>query len=198
MLLCSQVSTGFGAGQARQIIGIMHGGRTQPYDCGRQVSMSDPLVTYLEDHKAGAGVAISLLKKMKADSQDESLSQFAANILAGVEEDEETLQNIANKIGSGSNMIKEATAWLGEKASRVKLGAGMSGDFGTFEALEFLALGVQGKLHLWYALEVVAVTDARLRGIDFKTLIARAEEQYSKVEDRRLALAAIALRPTKA
>jgi hypothetical protein len=157
--------------------------------------MSDPLVTYLEDHKAGAAVAISLLKKMKAGSHDESLSQFAANILAGVEEDEEILQNLARKIGTGSNMLKEATAWVGEKASRIKLGAGMSGDFGTFEALEFLVLGIQGKLHLWYALEAVAVTDARLRGVDFKTLIARAEEQYSKVEERRLALAAIALSP---
>ena len=157
--------------------------------------MSDPLVTYLEDHKAGAGAAISLLKKMKAGSDDESLSQFAANILAGVEEDEDTLQNLAKKIGTGSNIMKEATAWVGEKASRIKLGVATSGDFGTFEALEFLVLGIQGKLHLWYALEVVAVTDARLRDLDFKTLIARAEEQYSKVEERRLALAAIALSP---
>lgn len=140
-------------------------------------------------------LAISLLKKMKAGSDDESLSQLAANILAGVEEDEETLQNLAKRIGTGSNMIKEAAAWVGEKARRIKLGAGMSDDFGTFEALEFLALGIQGKLHLWYALEVVAVTDARLRYLDFKTLIARADEQYLKVEDRRLALAAIALSP---
>lgn len=152
-------------------------------------------MTYLEDHKAGAGAAISVLKKMKAGIHDESLSQLAANILSGVEEDKETLQNLAKRIGTGSNMMKEAAAWVGEKASRIKLGAGMSGDFGTFEALEFLALGIQGKLHLWYALEVVAVTDARLRYLDFKTLIARADEQYLKVEDRRLALAAIALSP---
>ena len=92
-------------------------------------------------------------------------------------------------------MMKEAAAWVGEKASRIKLGAGMSGDFGTFEALEFLVLGIQGKLHLWYALQVVAVRDARLRSLDFKSLIARAEEQYSKVEARRLALATIALSP---
>jgi len=28
--------------------------------------MSDPLVTYLEDHKAGAGLAIGLLQAMEA------------------------------------------------------------------------------------------------------------------------------------
>jgi hypothetical protein len=156
--------------------------------------MSDPLVTYLEDHMAGARAAIGLLKKMKAGT-NESLSQFAANILARVEEDEETLQNLAQEIGTGSNIMKEASAWVGEKASRAKLGAGMPGDFETFEALEFLALGIQGKLHLWYALQTVAVIDARLRSLDYKTLIARAEEQYLKVEEQRLALAKTALSP---
>jgi hypothetical protein len=156
--------------------------------------MSDPLGTYLEDHKAGARAAIALLKKMKAGT-NESLSRFAANLLARVEEDEETLANLANEIGAGSNMMKEAAAWVGEKASRTKLGAGGSDDLESFEALEFLVLGIQGKLHLWYALQVVAMTDPRLRDLDFGTLIARAKEQYSNVEERRLALAAIALRP---
>jgi hypothetical protein len=159
--------------------------------------MSDPLITYLEDHKAGARAAIGLLKKMKAATNDAPLSQFAADILARVEEDEETLKNLAREIGTGSNMMKEASAWVGEKASRTKLGAGISDEFKTFEALEFLALGIQGKLHLWYALEAVAVLDARLRSLDYKTLIARAEEQYSKVEERRLTLATLALSPAR-
>ncbi len=133
--------------------------------------MSDPLVTYLEDHKAGAGLAIGLLQAMEARHDDKSLSQFARSILVGVEEDEKTLQILAKEIGTGSNLLKEAAAWVGEKASRVKLGAGLSGDFGTFEALEFLALGIQGKLSLWHALQVVAVLDTRLRGLDFNALI---------------------------
>jgi hypothetical protein len=48
----------------------------QPYDYRRQNAMSDPLVIYLEDHKAGAGLAIDLLQKMKAGNNDESLSRF--------------------------------------------------------------------------------------------------------------------------
>ena len=89
----------------------------------------------LEDHKAGAGLAIGLLQAMEARHDDKSLSQFARSILIGVEEDEKTLQILAKEIGTGSNLLKEAAAWVGEKASRVKLGAGLSGDFGTFEAL---------------------------------------------------------------
>lgn len=160
---------------------------------GRQVPMNDPLVTYLEDHKAGAGLAIDLLQAMRAQRDDESLSQFAESILLEVETDEKTLQNLAKAIGTGSNVLKEAAAWVGEKASRVKLGAGSSGDFETFEALEFLSLGIQGKLSLWHALQVVAQSDSRLNGLDFDRLIARAETQYAKVEERRLALAKTAL-----
>lgn len=157
--------------------------------------MSDPLVTYLEDHKAGAGLAIGLLEGMKARREDASLCQFAGTILALIEEDEDTLRKLAKDIGTGSNLLKESAAWVTEKASRIKLGSGSSGDFGTFEALEFLSLGIQGKLSLWHALQVVAVTDARLRGLDFETLIARAQEQYARVEERRLALASSALSP---
>jgi hypothetical protein len=169
----------------------------EAYDCRqRDISMSDPLVTYLEDHKAGADLAIDLLQAMEARHDDESLSQFAGSILVDVEEDEETLRTLTKTIGTGSNVLKEAAAWVSEKASRLKLGAGLSGDFGTFEALEFLALGIQGKRSLWQALQVVAVSDDRLRNLDFKTLIARAETQYARVEERRLALAKKALSPT--
>ena len=59
---------------------------------------------------------------------------------------------LKTSLGSGSNVFKEAAAWLTEKASSLKLGASSSGDFGTFEALEFLSLGIQGKLSLWAAL----------------------------------------------
>lgn len=63
--------------------------------------MSDPLVTYLDDHKAGVGLAIGLLQAMKARHDDQSLSQFAGSILVGIEEDEETLRSLAKKIGTG-------------------------------------------------------------------------------------------------
>jgi len=144
---------------------------------------------------AGAGVAIELLKAMKERHDDESLSEFAASILVEVEEDEETLRSFAKKIGSGSNVFKEAAAWLTEKTSRLKLGASSSGDFGTFEALEFLSLGIQGKLSLWAALQQVAESDARLTELDFEKLIGRAKAQYGRVEERRLSLAANALSP---
>jgi hypothetical protein len=58
-----------------------------------QDSMNDPLVTYLEDHKAGAGLSIGLLQAMEARRDDETLSRFARSLLSDIEEDEETLRN---------------------------------------------------------------------------------------------------------
>jgi hypothetical protein len=159
--------------------------------------MKDPLGTYLHDHLAGAGFAIDLLQAMKERQIEKPDSGFVEPLLARVEEDRNTLQQLADKIGSGPNVLKEFTAWIGEKASRVKLGIGLASDFGEFEALEFLALGITGKLSLWLALQAIAPSDSRLSGMDFERLIARAEEQYREVEKRRLSLAVPALVSSK-
>jgi hypothetical protein len=157
--------------------------------------MSDPLATYLHDHIGGAKAAIDLLEAMRDRQKDKLLSDFAAHLLSEVQADRDTLQHLAEKAGSGSNVLKELTGWLAEKVTRLKLGQGSGESFGTFEALEFLALGVRGKMGLWQALDVAAPSDTRLSGYDFKQLAARAETQYQLVEQQRLRAAETALEP---
>jgi hypothetical protein len=159
--------------------------------------MSDPLSTYLHDHLSGAKAAIDLLEAMRDGHQDQPLKDFAAYLLVEVQADRDTLQRLAEKVGSGSNPLKEFTGWFAEKATRLKLGQGSGGSFGTFEALEFLALGVRGKMGMWQALDVAASGDARLGGYDFKQLSARAEAQYQQVEEKRLQAAKSALEPNR-
>ena len=60
---------------------------------------------------------------------------------------------------------------------------------GTFEALEFLRLGIHGKAALWSVLAIIAATDRRLSGIDFRSLSGRAEAQEMAVEEWRLKVA---------
>jgi hypothetical protein len=93
--------------------------------------------------------------------------------------------------------LKELGAWLSEKASRFKLGDGTNGPFEVFEALEFLSLGIFGKLSLWSALHVAARSDTCLEGVDFARLIVRAESQYAAVDKRRISCAETALRPVR-
>jgi hypothetical protein len=159
----------------------------------QRIFMHDVLATYLADHLAGSVYAVELVKTIGEEHSHDSLGQFSAAILADIEADKAVLQNLSEQIGTGSSGLKEVTAWLGEKAGRLKLRHDSAGSLGTFEALEFLALGIQGKLALWRALAVAAPADVRLQALDYEHLASRAEEQHAKVEKRRLEVARTAL-----
>ena len=157
--------------------------------------MSDPLATYLHDHLAGAVHAIDLLEAIRNQYAGEPLGQFAVQLLVDIEADREVLRGLAERTGVGSSGMKEMAAWVGEKVSRLKLRRGASNGLGTFEALEFLELGIHGKRVLWRALAVVAPADARLQNIDFEHLTARAETQHAQVDEHRLELARSVFHP---
>jgi hypothetical protein len=154
--------------------------------------MSEPLVTYLEDHAAGAAAAVDLLESLR-DHHGEDWKSFAADLLREVEEDQATLKGLLERIDPGPKVVKEAVSRLAEKVSRVKLGRVGGGDLGTFEALETLALGILGKRALWIALAEVRHDDVRLAGMDFESLAGRAQAQHAKAEKKRLEAARKAL-----
>jgi hypothetical protein len=151
------------------------------------------LTTYLQDHLAGAMHAIELLKAVRDHYAGKPLGQFAKELLIEIEADREMLARLTENIGGASGGPKEWASWLAEKVSRLKLKHDSGDGLGTFEALEFLALGIHGKRALWRALSAVAPYDARLSGTDFEKLIGRAENQHAKVEEERLKCARIAL-----
>jgi hypothetical protein len=155
--------------------------------------MSDPLATYLHDHLAGSAHAVDLIEVLRDQYAGEPLGEFADGLLAEVQADRATLKGLAERVGEGSSGLKEFSGWLAEKVSRLKLRPHDNGGLGTFEALEFLALGVYGKLELWRALAVVSPLDARLLGVDFYELAARAEAQHREIEAWRLEVARTAL-----
>src|SRR5271170_1664203 len=107
-------------------------------------SMDNPLATYLADHLAGSVHAIELLKALEEQRRGQPLGRFAADLLVEIAADQAVVQRLADKIGTGSNRAKELTAWLGEKLSRFKLRHDSDDLLGTFEALEFLELGIHG------------------------------------------------------
>ncbi len=155
--------------------------------------MNESLRTYLHDHLAGAEYAINLLEFMRDQHSDDQLGRFAADILADIKQDRDTLRDIAERVGTGGSTLKEAASWVAEKISRFKLGHDADSGLATFEALEFLALGILGKRALWRALAAIAPSDRRLAGLNFDALAARAQKQHDKVEQRRLVAAREAL-----
>jgi hypothetical protein len=156
--------------------------------------MSDALQTYLADHLAGAVHAIELLKNLQDKYRGETLGQFAAGLLPAIEADKTTLEDLAKQIGGGPSTVKDAISWAGERLSRLKLRHDDEESLGTFQAFEFLSLGIQGKLALWRGLAIVAADENRLQGPDYNTLARRAREQYEAVEQKRLELAPKAFR----
>ena len=156
--------------------------------------MSEPLAIYLHDHLAGSTLALDLLDSMRKEHEGEPLGQFAQTLRAEIEADRDVLRTLAERIGPGSNPIKDLGAWMSEKVSRIKLGGQSGGDLTTFEALEFLELGIRGKRLLWVVLSEAATNDERLQGLDYGKLVERAETQEAQVEKRRLQIGRTALR----
>lgn len=150
--------------------------------------MSDALSVYLQDHLAAATHATDLVAYLRDEHPDDELGRFAADLLRQIEVDERVLQDLADRMGEGSSALKEAGGWLSEKLARLKLGHDSGGGLGLLEALEFLGMGIQGKLSLWRNLQVAA-GELGLRGLDLERLIARAHSQHAQVESWRLHVA---------
>jgi hypothetical protein len=157
---------------------------------------NDALATYLQDHLAGALHAIELLRSMRDHFAEAPLGKFAREVLAEVEADRDVLARLAERAGGNPGGMKEWGAWLLEKVSRLKLKHGAADGLGTFEALEFLVIGIHGKWALWRAMAEIAPSDARLQGFDFAELIRRAENQHNKVEQQRVTSAQSVFRNT--
>jgi hypothetical protein len=155
--------------------------------------VNDPLAVYLQDHLAGSVQAIQLVKFLRDQHSTNAVGRFAEAMLIEIKADQETLRLVSEKIGNGSSRWKEVAAWISEKFARLKLRAEGEKSLGTFEALEFLELGIHGKWALWRVLEEIAPWDSRLAGTDFKRLAERAEIQRAQVEDRRLQVSRTAL-----
>jgi hypothetical protein len=144
--------------------------------------MEDAIATYLKDHMAGAQFAISLMQRLAEAYAGEPLGDFAAELLERVESDFEILKVIAGRFEAAANPLKEAAVWVAEKFTQPKLQCNKEDPFGTFETLEFLTLGVLGKLKLWQVLSTLATSRAELQNIDFAELALRAQSQHDDLE----------------
>jgi hypothetical protein len=149
----------------------------------RPCCMSESLAIYLHDHLAGSNFAVELLEFLRNQHAGQPLGDAVVALSAEVVEDRKVLQGIIGRVGNSVPILKEASAWVGEKLSELKL---RQGDLGTFEALEALALGILGKDALWRALGTLGDADPRLSGLDFNQLATRAEQQHARAEELRL------------
>jgi hypothetical protein len=150
---------------------------------------------YLNDHLAGAMLGSDLAHQIRDHNESTPIGELMRSLAPQIEEDRQTLIGLMTRIGTSKNPVKQAGAWVTEKTSRVKFWGLTSGEpeLGTFMAVESLALGVQGKLSLWKALEQVVGQHPALASLNLKELIDRAQTQYDLLEQERLTAGARAL-----
>jgi hypothetical protein len=151
------------------------------------------LPIYLNDHLAGSVGALELLDHLIETYRGKDLEGFFKDLRDEVEADQDTLQDLIEKLGEKESVVRKAGAWVAEKISlaKIRLSDSEKGRMGLFHALEALVLGITGKRGLWTALAAAADTVPRLKELDYPRLEKRAAEQCALVEAKRLEVAKV-------
>lgn len=148
---------------------------------------------YLNDHLAGSVAAIDILDALE---QVEGHQEWAIRIRSEIVADRQELERLMQNAHVTTGIVRRASAWAAEKIVELKsrLDDGGDGYLHTFELLEALSLGIEGKRALWLALQSVAAQEPVFRVLDYPHLLDRAVQQRSEVEEHRIAAAEKALR----
>lgn len=131
-------------------------------------------------------MALELINHLKQNTDPER-SIWLENLYEEIEEDQKILKGLIDDLGSEESWTRNATAWVAEKFSRLKLQLSeTSADLGYLQSLETLELGITGKKGLWKLLALISPAYPFHPALSFDELISRAERQLDEVENQRL------------
>jgi len=155
--------------------------------------MNNHLATYLNDHLAGATVALELLEHLEKSATAADLKSFLTELRADITADRKQLEALMERHRIAASTTRQVTAWLTEKMTQVKLRLDdpAGGALRLLEAIEVLSIGIEGKRLLWRALAAASVPAGP--DADYQHLEQRAQEQRQRVETVRLGAARAAL-----
>jgi hypothetical protein len=162
------------------------------------VSEEKYLAIYLNDHLAGSVAGIELAKRAAGNNEGTPVGEFLEQLVVDIDEDRAALEAIMDELGVRKDLLKDAAAWMAEKVGRLKLNGKIIGfsPLSQLVELEGLALGVEGKLSLWRALQEIKGDYPALAKADLNRLAARAKAQREGIERLRIEAAANALTQT--
>ncbi len=145
--------------------------------------MNNAFATYLHDHLAGAEFAMGLLQDLGSQDADPVVASVCSDLVTEIEEDQQNLRGLTNRLEESTNSLKESLAAITQKLARAKLD--QKNNLGLFESIELLSLGVLGKLALWKTLETLERREIYAFQLNLPRLIRRAESQHSTLEALR-------------
>jgi hypothetical protein len=141
------------------------------------------LTNYLKDHFAGSVAAIELLDHLISSHRGKTHEQFFIQLRQEVDEDQEVLSGLLHDLDADSGPVRNTTAFLSEKLTRVKLllEDPSGGHLARLEKLEALALGIEGKRALWRSLFAIAEVIPALRKLDLTRLVHRIISKWHTI-----------------
>jgi hypothetical protein len=153
------------------------------------------LAIYLNDHLAGAVGGVELAKRTLDNNKGTEYEAFLTRLLADIETDQQTLEDVMERSGIPKSPLKPGLAWASEKVGRLKLNGALTGysPLSRLVELEMLRLGIEGKACLWRSLREARPPGAAVTDEELVDLIARAEAQIEVVEEHRVKAARVAL-----
>jgi hypothetical protein len=147
--------------------------------------MSDRyLRIYLNDQLALGIAGRELARRSARANAGSETGAVLEEVARQVTADVLTLEGIMQQLGAPRSRVKPLLAALGERAGRLKLNGSLReySPLSRFLELDFLLIGLDAKRQLWETLRDLAALPARLPGIDFDELIARAGGQRALLE----------------
>ncbi len=143
---------------------------------------------YLNDHLAGATVGTELARRMARSHRGREDSGPLNRLAAEIAQDRAALTDIMAALGVTVRAYKVGSAWIGEKAGRLKFNGHLltRSPLSDLEELEILRLAVEGKAAGWRTLRARADTDARIDAGRLDELISRAGRQVGELEELRV------------
>lgn len=153
--------------------------------------MDGELTRYINDHLAGASGALLLVEEIAKNHDDPEACAFFVDLKGNILEDRSRLESLLGRIEEEPSGILKAAGAIGARLGGIKLlwEKIEPGKLGMFEALEMLALGIQGKRLLWVVMQRIQPWFPEWRGLDFQELELDAIRQRDAVEEYRVSAA---------
>jgi len=142
------------------------------------------LAIYMNDQLALGVLWREIARRSARANHGTPTGEALASVATAIAEDVQTFETIMQRAGIPKQPAKPVLAMAGERIGRLKLNGRLKGysSLSRFEELDFLVMGIDGKVVLWSNLRDLAGLGARLPDVDFDGLIARARGQRKQLE----------------
>jgi len=150
------------------------------------------LAIYMNDQLALGVLWREVARRSQRSNEGSDVGAALERVATAIAEDVETFEDIMRRLEIPRTPAKPLLAIVGERLGRLKLNGRLSGysPLSRFEELDFLVMGIDGKVVLWSNLRDHARLRSQLPDVDFDALIERALLEPFHAEAGREALGA--------